>query len=302
MISVSQIANFLETEYIGSDKKVSKVVSIDQLEENAISFIVNNSFVDNKNISGVVIVSEKYDVEEEVTNTYILSKNPKYDFIRVFDRFFKLDKKGGISSSARIDPTVKLGNDVSIGENCVIKEGVCIGDGTIINNNVVIDSNTVIGDGCYIKSGAVIGEEGFSFVNQVGCDSLRFPHIGNVKIFSNVEIGANTVIARAALNSTLIKDNVKIDDQVFVAHNVCIGENTVVIACSEVSGSAVIGKNCWIGPNTTIRDGVKIGDNVFLGMGSIVSRDLADNSKIMSLSDLTFRNVANINRLVNKKR
>ena len=36
---------------------------------------------------------------------------------------------------------------------------------------------------------------------------VRIPHIGNVDIGNNVEIGANTVIARGTLSSTTIKND-----------------------------------------------------------------------------------------------
>lgn len=36
----------------------------------------------------------------------------------------------------------------------------------------------------------------------------------------------------------------------FIAHNCKIGAKTVVIAFAQISGSVVIGENCWIGPKT----------------------------------------------------
>jgi len=39
-----------------------------------------------------------------------------------------------------------------------------------------------------------------------------------------------------------------------------------------------IGNNVWIGGNVTILPGVTIGDNCTIGAGSVVTRDIPDNS------------------------
>ncbi|HSH65021.1 MAG TPA: acyltransferase [Bacteroidia bacterium] len=39
-----------------------------------------------------------------------------------------------------------------------------------------------------------------------------------------------------------------------------------------------IGKNCWIGSKVTILDGVTIGENCVIAAGSVVNKDVPDNS------------------------
>ena len=46
----------------------------------------------------------------------------------------------------------------------------------------------------------------------------------------------------------------------------------------EYGISITIGDNVWIGGNTVIMPGVKIGNNVVIGAGSVVTKDLPDNS------------------------
>ena len=41
---------------------------------------------------------------------------------------------------------------------------------------------------------------------------------------------------------------------------------------------AVIGDNCYIGSNTCIVEGVQIGTNVTIRAGSIVTKDIPDNT------------------------
>lgn len=45
-----------------------------------------------------------------------------------------------------------------------------------------------------------------------------------------------------------------------------------------IYGKIVIGNNCFIGCRTTILSGVKIGNNCIIGAGSVVNRDIPDNS------------------------
>ena len=40
----------------------------------------------------------------------------------------------------------------------------------------------------------------------------------------------------------------------------------------------VIGNNVWIGGNATILDGVTIGNNCVIGAGSVVTKNIPDNS------------------------
>ena len=64
-------------------------------------------------------------------------------------------------------------------------------DGTVIGNNVVV------------HPGVVIGSDGFGLVQEKG-KWIKVPHIGNVVISDDVEIGANTTIDRGTLDSTVI--------------------------------------------------------------------------------------------------
>ena len=46
----------------------------------------------------------------------------------------------------------------------------------------------------------------------------------------------------------------------------------------DISARVVIGKKCWIAQSSCIRQGIKIGDNVQVGMGSVVIKDIEDNT------------------------
>ncbi|WP_459815565.1 UDP-3-O-(3-hydroxymyristoyl)glucosamine N-acyltransferase [Campylobacter concisus] len=302
IITVEDILSFLgiESNTKNCDMEINKFTSISALEDGAVSFLTKKDFVFDSTKKALVIACNNT-IDENNKAIVVYSKNPRLDFIRVLNRFFLVNKKNIISSTVIIGNNVTIGNNVAIGEYSVIGDNVKIGDNTVINNHVVVAENTIIGKKCYIKSGAIIGEDGFGFERDEYGRPIRFPHFGNVVIGNEVEIGAKTIIARGALNSTIISDNTKIDDSVFIAHNVKIGKNTMIAACSETSGSSKIGNNCWIGPNSTIRDGVSIGDGSFLGIACIISNDILPNSKMGNISNLSFRDIVKINKIIGKQ-
>ena len=68
----------------------------------------------------------------------------------------------------------------------------------------------------------------------------KFPQVGRVEIGTNVEIGANSCVDRAALGVTSIGDGTKLDNMVHVAHNCRIGKHVVVAAQTGFSGGVVV--------------------------------------------------------------
>jgi len=156
---------------------------------------------------------------------------------------------------------VKLGKNTSVGIYSVIESGATIGADTIIypqvyiGKNVKIGKNVVlypgvkiyhdceIGDHCILHANVIIGSDGFGFLPDKDGNFKKIPQIGNVVLENKVEIGANTVIDRATMGSTVLKAGVKLDNLIQVAHNVEIGENTAIAAQAGIAGSTKIGKN-----------------------------------------------------------
>ena len=97
-----------------------------------------------------------------------------------------------------------------------------------------------------MHAGSVIGSDGFGFAPE-GESYKKIPQLGNVILEDDVEIGANTTIDRAVMDSTIIHKGVKLDNLIQIAHNVEVGENTVMAAQVGIAGSAKVGHHCMFG-------------------------------------------------------
>lgn len=295
VVKVSDIANFLNTSFIGENLELFGVSALSDLKEKTLSFSKKN--YENINQECLLLVPLNFNSEGSKIS-FIRVENPRLAFAKVLKRFFLKKRRTFISKYATIGVSCSIPESVTIGSNTTIGDNVTIGKHTVINHNVVIFDNTIIGDNCYVKSGTVIGEDGFGFDFEKNGLPVRIPHIGNVIIGNNVEVGAKNTIARATLGSTIIENGVKIDDQVHIAHNCKIGENSIITACVEISGSVSIGKNCWIAPNCSIIQKVKIGDNVTIGIGAVITKNIEDNKKIMGFESLDLRSLLKVKKRI----
>ena len=176
--------------------------------------------------------------------------------------FSYIGKNVKIGNNVKIFPHVYIGDDIVIGNDCILYSGVKIYHGTKVGNK------------CVFHSGVVIGSDGFGFAPQQDGTYKTIPQLGNVVIEDNVDIGANTVIDRATLGSTIIRKGVKLDNLIQIAHNVEIGANTVIAAQSGISGSTKMGKNCVIAGQVGVVGHLEIADHVTLAAKTGLSKSV----------------------------
>lgn len=157
-----------------------------------------------------------------------------------------------IGDNTIIHEQVYIGDDCTIGKNCIFYPGVRIYPGMVIGNNVIL------------HSGVVIGADGFGNAPRPDGSWEKIEHLGNVVIGNDVEIGANTTVDRAQMESTVIGNGVRIDNLCMIAHNVIIGDHTAMAAQTGIAGSAEIGKYCILAGQVGIAGHVKIADHTTL--------------------------------------
>ena len=213
-----------------------------------------------------------------------------------FDRHRLAGLPAGIHPSAVVDPTARLGREVSIGPHCVIEAGAIIGDGTRLGPACIVGAGSTLGKDCLLHarvtlyhgvsvgdrailhSGAVLGADGFGFAPDPRQSSgawAKIAQIGGVRVGDDVEIGANTTIDRGAIEDTIIGNGVKLDNQIMVAHNVTIGEHTAMAACVGIAGSTHIGRRCTIGGASMISGHLVLGDDVHVSGGTAITSNVS---------------------------
>lgn len=186
-----------------------------------------------------------------------------------------------LGARVRIGPHVSVDRGARIGDGVVLQPGVrihadvVVGEKTILHANVVVRHDCVIGRCVIIHQNASIGADGFGYrPSPDGRGLLKMPHIGNVVIEDEVEIGANTCVDRGKFGSTVIGAGTKIDNLCMIAHNVRIGRCSVLAGRTSISGSVTIGNGVQMAGGSGAADHITIGDGARIGAASIALRDV----------------------------
>jgi len=295
-----EIAKILNGEIDGDSSIVA--TSLDKIEEatkDSITFLNNKKYTPwiYKTKASIVIVNKEFIPLKKVSSTLIKVEDSYTSFVKLLYKFSdNTIKNTGIHNSTILPKSCKIGKNVSIGaftflgnnvefgdnvkifNNVSVGDNVKVGENSIIYPGATLYKNSIIGKNCILHSNSVIGSDGFGYVPDSSGDFVKIPHIGNVIIEDNVEVGASSTIDRATIGSTLIKKGVKIDNLVQIAHNAIIGENTVIAALAGIAGSSKTGKNCQIGGSGGLSGHVTIGDNVKIQGCSAAWKDAKNNS------------------------
>ena len=272
--SLEEISSKYNCKILGNSQTMFEYVSsIFNSKDNSIAYINDMrslSYMDETKISCIIATSE---IASKIKIPVVIHENPQLLFIKIIKESYNPSHSSMFSNA--IDTCNKIDPSATIGINSVIGKNVTIGKSSIIYPNVTIYDGSIIGDNVIIQSGSVIGSDGFGLIK----DSdfwIKVPHIGNVVIANNVEIGANTTIDKGTIDSTIISDNVKIDNLVHVAHNVTIGKNTAIAACVGIAGSTSIGENCTIGGGSGLNGHICIADNVHIHGMTMVTKSIKE--------------------------
>ncbi|MBU3742272.1 MAG: UDP-3-O-(3-hydroxymyristoyl)glucosamine N-acyltransferase [Candidatus Kapabacteria bacterium] len=242
--------------------------------------------------AGCILVAPAHADMVPADKTAIIVDEPYRAFVKVMRAVFPTMRMqpGLRHASASIDTTASIDDTASVGPGCVIGarcriganvqlfanvvvyDDVLIGDDTAIHANVTLAAGTSVGQRCIIHAGAVVGSDGFGYIERPDGSFEKIPQVGTVVVGNDVEIGANTTIDRAAVGTTSIADGVKLDNLVHIAHGVSVGPNTAIAAQAGISGSARIGARNRIAGQVGMIGHIAIADDVIIHAQSGVSK------------------------------
>ncbi|WP_299681797.1 UDP-3-O-(3-hydroxymyristoyl)glucosamine N-acyltransferase [uncultured Tenacibaculum sp.] len=300
---INEIATFLKGDLIGNcTEKIHAPEQIDKATKNHITFIGSSKYARlwEKSEAKTAIVDEKITIEPGEGRAFVRVKNADLAMAKVLELFqpespvFSTD----IHATAVISETAKLGNNCKVGANSFIGENVVLGDNVVIYPNVSIFDDTTIGANTIIWSGTVIRERSeignnciFHTNVSIGADGFgyrpseqgltKIPHIGNVIIGNNVEIGANSCVDRGKFSSTILGDGCKIDNLVQIGHNSVLGRFCIMAGNSGLAGSVTLGDGVVIGGSASIKDHTTIHSGATVGAGSGVISDVAAGKTVV---------------------
>ncbi|CAN5807046.1 N/A [soil metagenome] len=269
-----------------SDKYFTEVKSIFEASKESLVW-VNSTRRDRQQLiekteAAIIICDRNIDITDNLRRNkcLVIVDSPKLIYLRIVAALFSTKMKYGTHPSAVIEPEAEIHSETYIGPYTYIGRSR-IGKGSIVHGHCHICDGVIIGERVFIDAGTVVGSEGFGFAKNEAGKWERFPHIGGVVIHDDVEIGANTCVARGTLGNTEIREGAKIDCHVQVSHNVIVGKGAIITAFAVISGSSIIGDNAWIAPGAVITDGITIGQSATVGPGAVVLSSVPDFAKVV---------------------
>jgi UDP-3-O-[3-hydroxymyristoyl] glucosamine N-acyltransferase len=307
-VKLKELASILNCPYEGDGEvEIKRVAGLEEAGEGDLTFLSHPRYkpwLEKTRASAIVLSPE---VQASGKNI-LRSPHPQLTFIEAAEMLHPLPKpEPGISAAAWISPSAQIGPEVTISAGCVIGDRVKIGARTVLHPLVAVYPDVEIGEDCLIHShvsirektrignrviihnGAVIGSDGFGYLQLADGRHRKIPQLGHVVIEDEVEIGANTTIDRAALGETRIGRGTKIDNLVQIAHNVRIGPNSILAGQVGIAGSTRIGEGVIMGGQVGIADHLEIGDRVLIAAKSGVMRDIPSGSFVAGIPSLDIR-------------
>ncbi len=256
--------------------------------------------------AGVVVLTKKEWVREDLPLTYILVDEPRVVFAKLAKSFLPrvswegISEKADIHSGAQIDPSAKIGSfaviceGAKIGSNTIIYPHAYVGAGVQVGNyceiypQVVLLVRVVIGDRVRILSGSVLGSDGFGLIEGAQ-GHIEIPQVGTVVVEDDVRIGAHCTIDRGTLGETRIGQGSKLDDHVHVGHNCRIGKNSILCAQVGLAGSSVLEEGVVLAGQVGVGDHITIGKGARVGGQTGVTTDLKGGETYFSTPAMPIR-------------
>lgn len=178
-------------------------------------------------------------------------------------------KNNMIHSTAIIDPSAQIADNVSIGPYSVIGPQVTIDEGCIIGPHVVVGGFTRIGKRNHIFQFASVGEicqdlkyHGEETWLEIGDDNMIREsctiHRGTVQDNSITIVGSNNLFMVNA----------------HIAHDCVIGDDNIVANNVAIAGHVRMGSHIIIGGNSAIHQFCQVGSHSMAGGGSIIVKDI----------------------------
>jgi UDP-3-O-[3-hydroxymyristoyl] glucosamine N-acyltransferase len=282
------------------ERRLSGVRSLESAGEDSLSFVNEERALPRAAASGAGALLAR-SASAFPGGTVIEVADPSAALVPVLRLFHPARiPRAGIHPTALVDPSAEIGpyavvGDLSrvdanaiVGAHAVIGARCRVGAGSWLHPHVVLYDDVVLGERVEIHSGAVLGGDGFGYATtEKGL--VKIPQVGGVTIGDDVEVGANSCIDRAALETTSVGAGTKIDDLVMLGHNVRLGRHDVLCAQVGVAGSAVVGDGVVLGGQVGVAGHLTVGNGVKVQAQSGIAADVPDGEALHGTPAFAYR-------------
>lgn len=179
-----------------------------------------------------------------------------------------------------------------------VEESVTIGKDTILYPGVLLQGNTIIGEKCEIIGntriidstlGNNIRVESSVIEESILDDGVTmgpFAHLRpKAHLKENVHIGNFVEVKKSTLEKGVKAGHLTYLGDAHVGENTNIGAGTITCNYDGINKfKTVIGKEAFIGSDSMLVAPVNIGDKALVGAGSVITKDVPNNSLAVSRS------------------
>jgi UDP-3-O-[3-hydroxymyristoyl] glucosamine N-acyltransferase len=221
----------------------------------AATFIIINKETDFPEGKALLIVDEPFEAYLKIVNFY-----------RPFEPSMKMiSVSSSLGEGKDVIPGSYIGNQLSIGKNCIIHTNVTILDHCIVGNDVII------------QAGTVIGSDAFYYNKKTNRDMhyKKMTSCGRVIIEDGVEIGANCSIDRGVSHDTIIGTGTKMDNLIHIGHDTVVGKNCLFAGQVGIAGATTIEDNVILWGQVGVSKTLTIGTDAIIYAQSGVKDSIA---------------------------
>lgn len=316
-LKLSEIARKIDAELIGDDLAVSGLSTLDNPQENTLTFVSSKKYLKllPDCICPAVIVPPGIKSDK---HSLLVKADPYLGFGLAMRLFYPDHDRPEpeIKGTAVVAKSARVGAGVYIGHQAVIEDSAVIGEGTVIHPGVYIGKNSTIGKDCFIYphvtimhdvtignrvaiyANAVVGSDGFGYARSGG-GFVKIPQSGTVVIEDDVEIGAGTTVDRATIGETRIGTGAILDNLVQIAHNCTVGAGSIICAQVGLAGTSTIGKNVTLAGQVGVAGHLTIGDGSVVEAQSGIPSDLPPKSIVFGYPARPIKQAHRIEAILN---
>jgi UDP-N-acetylglucosamine acyltransferase len=174
-----------------------------------------------------------------------------------------------IHSTAVVDPTAEIGEDVEIGPYSIVERGVLIDQGTRIGPHVFIGENTQIGKRCRIFQFASVGEAPQALAYK---GEKTFLLVGDENI-----IRESATLNRGTLRGggkTVIGNGNLFMAYSHVGHDCAIGNQVILANSAALAGHIILEDHATIGGLSAVHQFCRVGTHAFVSGLTGIAQDL----------------------------